>query len=102
MRSSSSIVVAAGSFAFLLCQSQAGNTELVSSQSGPIMVETLAKLDNPWAITSLPDGRLLITEKPGRLRIFANGQLSKPVTGLPNLDYRAEGGLLDVKIDPQF
>jgi glucose/arabinose dehydrogenase len=53
----------------------------------------------------LPDGRLLITEKPGRLRIWENGRLSKPLRGVPEVVYRGtedQGGLLDVEIDPDF
>jgi len=50
----------------------------------------------------LPDGRLLITEKPGRLRIYADGNLSEPIGGLPSVAYRGQGGLLDVAVDPDF
>src|SRR5687768_10371498 len=53
-------------------------------------------------MTLLPDGRLLITEKPGRLRIFADGKLSEPIGGVPKVAYRGQGGLLDVEIDPDF
>lgn len=78
----------------------------VTSSAGPIKVETLASLEFPWAVAALPDGRLLITEKPGRLRIFANGQLSAPVEGTPKTSYRErkaeQGGLLDVAVDPNF
>jgi glucose/arabinose dehydrogenase len=69
-------------------------------------VESLASLEFPWGMAYLPDGRLLITEKPGRLRIFDNGTLSPPVTGLPAISYREgqseQGGLLDVAVDPDF
>jgi glucose/arabinose dehydrogenase len=78
----------------------------VSSQAGQIRVEKLGALEFPWAVAGLPDGRLLITEKPGRLRIFANGQLSAPVEGVPATSYRErkqeQGGLLDVAVDPAF
>src|SRR5688572_13335249 len=53
-------------------------------------------------MTFLPDGRLLITEKPGRLRIFADGKLSEPIGGVPKVAYRGQGGLLDVEINPNF
>ena len=80
--------------------------QTVSSTAGPIRVEKLASLEFPWAVAALPDGRLLITEKPGRLRIFANGQLSAPVEGVPKTSYRErkaeQGGLLDVAVDPNF
>ena len=80
--------------------------QTVSSAAGPIRVERLASLEFPWAVAPLPDGRLLITEKPGRLRIFADGKLSAPVEGVPKTSYRErkaeQGGLLDVIADPDF
>jgi glucose/arabinose dehydrogenase len=77
----------------------------VTTKSGVLKVERLATLELPWGMAFLPDGRLLITEKPGRLRIFDKGALSPPVTGLPTISYRGEddqGGLLDVAVDPGF
>jgi glucose/arabinose dehydrogenase len=71
-------------------------------EGGAINIESLAKLDNPWAVKVLPDGRLLITEKPGHLRIFADGTLSAPIEGVPKVEYRGQGGLLDVALDPAF
>jgi glucose/arabinose dehydrogenase len=60
-------------------------------------------LQIPWGMAFLPDGRMLVTERPGRLRIVtATGQLSAPVTGLPEVDFREQGGLLDVALDPSF
>ena len=61
-------------------------------------------LVNPWGFTFLPNGKILVTEKPGRLRIVsADGkQMSEPVAGLPAVDARGQGGLLDVAIDPAF
>jgi glucose/arabinose dehydrogenase len=55
----------------------------VTSGTGSLRVETLATLEFPWGMAALPDGRLLITEKPGRLRIFDNGKLSAPIEGVP-------------------
>jgi len=75
---------------------------VVQSKSGPVNTESLAKLDNPWGMTFLPDGRLLISEKPGRLRTFKDGKLSDPIAGVPKVAYRGQGGLLDVEIDPKF
>src|SRR5687767_9767566 len=74
----------------------------VQSKSGPVAIQSLAKLDNPWGMAYLPDGRLLITEKPGRLRIFADGKLSEPVPGVPAVAYKGQNGLLDVAVDPNF
>jgi aldose sugar dehydrogenase len=61
-------------------------------------------LVNPWGLTWLPDGRMLVTEKPGRLRILsADGKtMSEPVAGMPMVDARGQGGLLDVAIDPAY
>jgi glucose/arabinose dehydrogenase len=77
----------------------------VSSSAGNIRIERLATLEYPWGLAQLPDGRLLITEKPGRLRIWANGRLSEPVQGVPSVVNRSpgeQGGLLDVEADPNF
>jgi len=64
----------------------------------PFEVTILANgLSSPWAVTSLPDGRLVITEKYGTLRIATTtGELSNPITGFPEVDDRKQGGLLDV------
>ncbi|RYY89796.1 MAG: PQQ-dependent sugar dehydrogenase [Chitinophagaceae bacterium] len=61
-------------------------------------------LNRPWGLTALPDGRLLITEKGGTLRIVHNGTgaLSAAITGLPAVEDAGQGGLLDVAIDPDF
>jgi len=60
-------------------------------------------LDKPWAVEPLPGGDLLVTEKPGRLRIVsAAGVKAEPITGLPPVDARGQGGLLDVALSPAF
>ena len=67
-------------------------------------VVTVAEgLQNPWAVAFLPGGKMLVTERPGRLRVVgADGTLSEPVAGLPAVDARGQGGLLDVALDPNF
>jgi glucose/arabinose dehydrogenase len=67
-------------------------------------VVTVAQgLQNPWGMTFLPDQRILVTEKPGRLRIVStDGSLSAAVEGVPAVDARGQGGLLDVSLDPNF
>jgi aldose sugar dehydrogenase len=67
-------------------------------------VQVVARgLEKPWAVAFLPDGRLLVTEKPGRLRVVArDGSLSAPLGGVPSVDARDQGGLLDVALDPSF
>lgn len=60
-------------------------------------------LKNPWGITVLPDGRFLITQKEGTMRIAtAAGQLSQPITGLPAVNSAGQGGLLGLTLDPDF
>ena len=71
----------------------------------PIEVTVIASgFEKPWAIAFLPDRRMLVTEKPtGKLYIVTpEGQRSAPVAGLPKVDGRDQGGLLDVKLDPDF
>ena len=74
------------------------------SSAGELAVETVASgLENPWGLAFLPDGRMLVTERPGRLRLVgADGKLSAPITGVPNVAGRGQGGLLDVVLDPGF
>ena len=99
------LAAAAASFAVLgalaPAHSQAKAEERMTEGSA-IKVESLAKLDNPWAVKVMPDGRLLITEKPGHLRIYADGELSEPIKGVPKVEYHDQGGLLDVALDPDF
>lgn len=59
-------------------------------------------LENPWGLDFLPDGTAIVTERPGRLRILANGALSDPVDGVPQVAARGQGGLLDVAVHPRF
>jgi glucose/arabinose dehydrogenase len=60
-------------------------------------------LQNPWGLAFLPDGRMLVTERPGRMRVVApGGELGAPLAGLPKIEVGGQGGLLDVAVDPQF
>ncbi|MBT8405427.1 MAG: PQQ-dependent sugar dehydrogenase [Gemmatimonadetes bacterium] len=84
----------------------------LGAQDGPVMrsayhdyrVETVADgLENPWGMAFLPGGDLLITERPGRLRIVRDGQLlADPVAGVPEVLAEGQGGLLDVVTHPDF
>jgi glucose/arabinose dehydrogenase len=69
-----------------------------------VKIETVAKgLANPWGLQFLPDGRLLVTERAGRLRIIgADGALSPPIAGVPEVATGGQGGLLDVALAPDF
>jgi aldose sugar dehydrogenase len=67
-------------------------------------VETVTEgLEVPWSIEFLPDRSILVTERPGRLRIIRGGKLDpKPIPGLPTIAARGEGGLMDLALHPQF
>jgi glucose/arabinose dehydrogenase len=83
----------------------AGQTDAPEKKSGVAfeVVEVVAGLQNPWSVAFLPGGKMLVTERPGRLRVVsADGTLSAPVAGLPPVDARGQGGLLDVALDPAF
>lgn len=68
-----------------------------------IKVDVLTnKLDTPWGMAFLPDGSMLITERGGTIRRFQNGELTKPLKGVPKVATKGQGGLLDVTIDPDF
>ena len=69
----------------------------------PFSVEPITSFDEPWALTFLPDGRMLVTEKKGNLRVVTqDGAQSGPVEGLPDVDYRGQGGLGDVILHPEY
>jgi len=72
--------------------------------TGDYRVVTVAEgLVNPWALAFLPGGDILVTERPGRLRIFRDGTLlPDPVPGLPEVHARGQGGLLDLALHPEF
>ncbi len=78
--------------------------ESLHTVAGPISVVELATgLEHPWGMAFLPDGRLLVTERAGRLRILPKeGELSDPVPGVPEVWAQGQGGLLDVAVDPDF
>ena len=78
--------------------------QIVKSEKQAFKIEIVARnLETPWALAFLPDGRLLITERPGRLRIVENGKLlPDSVKGLPKVWEKQDGGLLDVEVHPQY
>ncbi len=69
-----------------------------------VRIDTVAEgLVHPWGLAFLPDGRMLVTERPGRLRIVSpEGALSEPLAGVPEVFAQDQGGLLDVALDPDF
>jgi glucose/arabinose dehydrogenase len=82
----------------------AGQTRAPYEATDPPVVTTLTdQLKQPWSLAFLPDGKILITEKPGTMRLLDKaGMLSPPLTGLPPVNYIGQVGLLDVVLDPKF
>jgi glucose/arabinose dehydrogenase len=74
------------------------------ARSDAVHVETVARgLEHPWGLALLPDGRFLVTERPGRVRIVSSdGRLSPPLAGAPTVQASGQGGALDVTLDPRF
>lgn len=66
-------------------------------------IDVARGLEHPWGLVFLPDGRMLVTERPGRLRLVArDGELSAPLSGVPKVRAGDQGGLLDVALSPAF
>lgn len=82
-----------------LCVAAAATTT-----AGPLRVEVLARgLEHPWALAFIDGGRMLVSERPGRLRlVLAGGALGPPVAGVPEVDAAGQGGLLDLVADSDF
>ena len=74
------------------------------TEAGSIHVSVLARdLQSPWSIEFLPDGGMLLTERPGRLRVIRDGELDpEPIAGLPELDNASIGGLMGLALHPEF
>ena len=94
---------------FLLCAvphaaGQAPRSPQPKPVEGELRVTTVAKgLEHPWALEFLPDGRMLVSERPGRLRVVdRNGRISEPLAGIPKVVARRQGGLLDIALSPSF
>lgn len=78
--------------------------ETFETEHGVIQVQTFADgLENPWGLAFMTDGSMLVTERPGQLRwVSAEGEVSEPIEGVPEVDAREQGGLLDVVLHPEF
>jgi glucose/arabinose dehydrogenase len=100
----SSILHYAAPLAALACAPAGGTAQEFATESGPVRLVTVASgLDHPWGLAFLPDGRMLVTERPGRLRIVdPSGRVSEPLGGVPEVAARGQGGLLDVALAPDF
>lgn len=99
----------AGAALLSACLLAAPALSTAASPSAPYRIETVAEgLVHPWALASLPDGRLLVTERPGRLRVLApvagggHALRAEPVMGLPPIFASGQSGLFDVLVDPGF
>ena len=87
-----------------LVLAQAPRSPTPASVKGVVDVQTIAKgLEHPWSLAFLPDKRMLVTERPGRLRVVGpDGRVSEPLTGVPQVYASGQGGLLDVALSPTF
>jgi glucose/arabinose dehydrogenase len=85
-------------------QDQAPRSPTPAPTTGVVRAETVARgLEHPWGLAFLPDGRMLVTERPGRLRIAErDGRVSEPLAGVPPVLAQGQGGLLDVVLGPGF
>ena len=91
----------AGSLALLAaCGEPAGSA--VATAAAPFTATPVAQFDEPWAMTFLPDGRLLVTEKKGALKLYAIGGTAADVRGVPRVAYGGQGGFGDVVLHPDF
>ncbi len=88
----------------LQTQAQAPRSPTPAPANGVVRAERVAQgLEHPWGLAFLPDGRMLVTERPGRVRVVdRDGRLSEPLGGVPQVAARRQGGLLDVALDPRF
>lgn len=100
-----SIAAALCGFMLTVSFDLAAQAKQYDSELGRVSVEPLVEgLEHPWGLAFLPDGqRMLITERPGRLRVAGlDGRLSEPLGGVPEVYARGQGGLLDVRLSPGF
>jgi glucose/arabinose dehydrogenase len=102
-----SVVPSLGAIALLACAGVAcarDDARVVATQKARVQLTVVTSgLEHPWGIAFLPDGRALVTERPGRLRVVDRaGKASEPLTGVPAVDAVGQGGLLDVALDPDF
>ena len=97
----SAVIIA---LAYLWALAGVASAEAISSEEHDLRLVTVAVgLEHPWSLAFMPDGGMLVTERPGRLRVIRDGQLApEPVAGLPEIAAGGQGGLMDVALDPDF
>jgi glucose/arabinose dehydrogenase len=87
----------------LLTAIAAAAMDKAATREVAVNVEKLADgLEHPWAVEVMPDGAYLVTERPGRLRIIRDGKVLDPISGVPEVSARGQGGLMDVALAPDF
>lgn len=97
--------IALGLGAVLACagSAQALARDTVPTQAATVEIEVLASgLYHPWGVEVLPDGEILVSERSGALRLLRDGQLSDPISGLPEIAVAGQGGLLDIALANDF
>ncbi len=90
--------------ALILSTAACAQPQQFDSEHGVLSITEVAKgLENPWSLAFLPNGRMLVTERPGQMRIVsAKGAVSAPLANVPAVAARGQGGLLDVVLTPDF
>jgi glucose/arabinose dehydrogenase len=89
--------------AFVLLPALAAAQDIRSEEHAFRVVKIVEGLEHPWSVAFLPDGRMLITERPGRLRVVSGGKLEpQPIAGLPEVVAQGQGGLFDIVLHPRF
>ena len=89
--------------AFVLLPALAAAQEIRSEEHTFRVVKLVQGLEHPWSVAFLPDGRMLITERPGRLRVVSGGRLEpQPIAGVPEVVAQGQGGLFDIMLHPRF
>ena len=98
------LALAASALLLAIPKPSPAQTRTVNTEKGPVRLSVMARgLAQPWGMDLLPSGALILTEKPGRLRILdQEGNLSEPLAGVPPVADGGQGGLLDVTVDPAF
>jgi glucose/arabinose dehydrogenase len=101
------LIIAAACLALSACDArsiaESVGKAAAAENDRPFVATPIATFDEPWAMTFLPDGRLLVTEKKGRLLVATrDGDKSSPISGVPEVDYGGQGGLGDVVLHPEF
>ena len=97
-----SALLLAASFSVIACQPAVSDSKPVPANGKPFTETVVADFDAPWSMTFLPDGRALITEKDGRLKLWESDGPVVDVTGVPKVDSAGQGALKDVVLAPDF